>query len=264
MIKVGNMTQIITSTQNQYVKQARSLAQKKFRQQTGLFLVEGANLLKDMPLGVEVEYVLATQKRLEEADAFLSARTDVANSDVFLSRAHAYAVSDEVMQYVADTVSPYGICAVCKMPKSDFAMPKGNALLLDGVSDPGNLGTIFRTAAACGFCDIYLLDTADIYSPKVVRATLGTLFKVRAHQIDEETAIMLCGKTSSAALDMGGENILVNKPQAPILFVSGNEAHGVRDCLKKNAKHIYSLPMQNDVESLNVAVATAVAMYQSI
>lgn len=114
------------------------------------------------------------------------------------------------------------------------------------------------------FCDIYLLDTADIYSPKVVRATLGTLFKVRAFQIDEEQAISLCKSTSSAVLDMDGENILENKPKAPILFISGNEAHGVRDTLVKNAKKIYSLPMQNDVESLNVAVATAVAMYQSI
>lgn len=259
------MTQIITSTQNQYVKQARSLAQKKFRQQTGLFLVEGANLLKDMPTGVQVEYVLATQKRLDEAEKFFSASSeDMAENAVFSTRAHVYAVSDDVMEYVADTVSPYGICAVCKMPKNDFAMPCGNALLLDGVSDPGNLGTIFRTAVACGFCDIYLLDTADIYSPKVVRATLGTLFKVRACQIDEEQAISLCKSTSSAVLDMDGENILENKPKAPILFVSGNEAHGVRDTLVKNAKKIYSLPMQNDVESLNVAVATAVAMYQSI
>lgn len=69
------------------------------------------------------------------------------------------------MEYVADTVSPYGICAVCKMPKNDFAMPCGNALLLDGVSDPGNLGTIFRTAAACGFA-IYIFSTRRIYIPQ--------------------------------------------------------------------------------------------------
>lgn len=128
------------------------------------------------------------------------------------------------MEYVADTVSPYGICAVCKMPMNDFAMPCGNALLLDGVSDPGNLGTIFRTAAACGFCDIYLLDTADIYSPKVVRATLGTLFKVRACQIDEEQAISLCKSTSSAVLDMDGENILENKPKTPIFVCIGQRS----------------------------------------
>lgn len=84
------MTQIITSTQNQYVKQARSLAQKKFRQQTGLFLVEGANLLKDMPTGVQVEYVLATQKRFDEAEKFFSASSeDMAENAVFL-RARTY------------------------------------------------------------------------------------------------------------------------------------------------------------------------------
>ena len=261
------MTQIITSTQNQYVKQARSLAQKKFRLQTGLFLVEGANLLKDMPKDVQVEYVFATQRRLEEAQSFFSSSSDGQSSasDAFFStRAHVYCVSDEIMEYVADTVSPYGICAVCKIPSNEFAMPKGNALLLDGVSDPGNLGTIFRTAAACDFCDIYLLDTADIFSPKVVRATLGTLFKVRAYQINEQQAVELCRNTFSAVLDMDGENILESKPSAPVLLVSGNEAHGVRDCLVQNAKKVYSLPMRNGVESLNVAVATAVAMYHSI
>ena len=168
------------------------------------------------------------------------------------------------MQYVADTVSPYGIVAICKMPSTEFAMPKGNAVLLDGVSDPGNLGTILRTAAACDFNDVYLLDTADVFSPKVVRATLGGLFKVRLHEINESDALELMSETNSAVLDMGGMNILQNKPSTPVLLVAGNEAHGVRDSLKGAAKSIYSLPMRNEIESVNVAVATAVSMYQTL
>ena len=260
--------QIITSTKNQYVKEARSLSQKKFRNETGLFLVEGINLIKDMPSSVEVKYVLATPSREGEVeDIFFSKEKEheqKATQSVAFTRAQVYYVSDEVMAYVADTVSPYGICAVCKMPISEFRMPEGNALLLDGVSDPGNLGTIFRTAAACGFCDIYLLDTADIYSPKVVRATLGGLFKVRATEVNLDEAISLMRCTQSAVLDMDGSNILTDKAVSPVLFVAGNEAHGVRDELRKEAKKVYSLPMKNDIESLNVAVATAVAMYQTI
>ncbi len=256
------MTQIITSTKNQYVKQARSLAQKKFRNETGLFLVEGINLIKDMPSTVQIEYAFATLQRQEEAMSIFGAERN--GADFFYTRAQVYYVSEEVMAYIADTVSPYGICAVCKIPVLPFAMPKGNALLLDGVSDPGNLGTIFRTAAACDFCDIYLLDTADIFSPKVVRATLGGLFKVRAYEIDEAQAIELLRNTNSAVLDMDGANILENKPKNSVLLVSGNEAHGVRDVLRKEAKRVYSLPMKNQIESLNVAVATAVAMYQTV
>lgn len=258
------MTQIITSTKNQYIKQARALAKKKFRDETGLFLVEGANIIKDMPSSVEVQYVLATAQRESEAERFCSAYCSNASGELAFTRAQVYYVSDEVMSYVADTVSPYGLCAVCKMPQRAFALPSANALLLDGVSDPGNLGTILRTAAACDFCDVYLLDTADIYSPKVVRATLGGLFRVRTYEINEAQALELLAKSNSIVLDMGGENILESKPQAPVLLVAGNEAHGVRDIIKRNAKKAYSLPMKNEIESLNVAIATAVAMYQTL
>ncbi len=264
-IKAVRMTEIITSTKNQFVKKARSLSQKKFRKESGLFLVEGANIIKDMPSFVEVEYVLATPQRQGEVERAFGKESDGKSCDALdFTRAQAYYVSEEVMAYVADTVSPYGICAVCKMPSLDFQMPTGNALLLDGVSDPGNLGTILRTAAACNFCDVYLLDTADVFSPKVVRATLGGLFRVRLHEIDEAQALALLQNTNSAVLDMGGENILENKPVSPTLLVAGNEAHGVREVLKRAAKNTYSLPMKNEIESLNVAVATAVSMYQTL
>ena len=247
--------EIISSTQNRLVKLARSLAQKKFREETGLFLVEGINLLRDMPCDVEVQFAFATERRFDEAQEIFAGK-NVADG--------VYAVSDAVMQSVADTLNPYGIAAACKMPKREFKLPKGNALLLDGVSDPGNIGTILRTAAACGFCDVYLLNTADFYSPKVVRSTLGALFKSRVYEIDENEALELMQKNNSAILDMNGKNILSAKPQAPILFVAGSEAHGVRESLKNAAKQSYSLPMKNNIESLNVAVATAVAMYQTI
>ncbi len=207
-----------------------------------------------MPRSVLPEYVFSTADRLEEAKQIFANREGVS----------IYQVSDSVIESLADTATPYGIAAVCKMPKTEFAEPHGNALLLDGVSDPGNMGTILRTAAACDFCDIYLLDTVDVYSPKVIRATLGALFKVRVHEVDEAQALALVRNTSSAALDMGGRNMLQTKVKAPVLFVAGNEAHGVRQCLKDEVKEVYSLPMKNQIESLNVAVATAVAMYQTI
>lgn len=246
------MHEIITSSQNQYVKEVRSLATKKFRDKTGLFVVEGGNIFKDLPPFVNVEYILATEEREVEVENLL-----------VYTRARVYYVTDGIMKSLSDTVTPYGIIAVLRKPEREFRLPSGNALLLDGVSDPGNIGTIIRTAAARGFQDVYLCDTADVYSPKVVRSTLGGLFKVNLYEIDEAQAEYLLDNTSSAVLDMDGEDLTTAKISAPVLFVAGSEAHGVRQNFSDRAKRILSLPMKNNVESLNVAVATAVAMYQT-
>lgn len=217
-------------------------------------MTEGKNLLKDLPPHVEIEFILTTAERFDEANALSKAHGE----------AKVFAAADGLIKSVADTQTPYGIIAVCKIPSAEFSLPMGNAILLDGVADPGNVGTIFRTAAACDFKDIYLVDSADIYSPKVVRATLGGLFKVNAHVIDADVAADLIRSTNSAVLDMDGENLLSTKIDKPILFIAGNEAHGVRQEFKQIAKKTYSLPMQNGVESLNVAVASAVAMFRTI
>ena len=246
--------EIITSAKNQYVKLAKSLAEKKFRRETGLFFVEGKNLIKDLPKSVQIDYIFATEERETEANELANAH---AGAKIIL-------VTESIIGQIADTMTPYGIVAICKIPNTEFKMPNGNALLLDGVADPGNVGTIFRTAAACGFNDVYLVDSVDVYSPKVVRATLGGLFKVNAYVIDADTAKNLIKNSNSAALDMGGKNILKENIVQPILFIAGNEAHGVRDEFESLAKEVYSLPMQNDVESLNVAVATSVAMYKTV
>lgn len=253
------MTDIISSTRNQFVKLAKSLQEKKFRSETGLFLAEGINLLKDMPDSVTVEYIFVTKQRMDE---FSSISSSERSSGLFYTRAQVYCVTEEVMQYISDTKTPYGILAVCRIPERSFRLPEKNAILLDGVSDPGNIGTIIRCAAACDFKDVYLLDTADLYSPKVVRATLGGLFRVNTYVINAEEAEELISSTQSIALDMNGENILEKKVEGPVLLIAGSEAHGVRKDFLDLAGKIYSLPMHNGIESLNVAIASAVAMYQ--
>jgi len=244
--------EIISSTKNQYVKLAHSLSQKKFREETGLFLVEGVNIIKDMPIDVEIEMAFTTKARYDEAVSFFKEKTSI------------YVLEDKVFEYVSDTVSPYGIAAVLKIKKADFKMPTGKALLLDHIQDPGNLGTIYRTAAACDFKEIYLLNCVDLYSPKVVRSTLGGLFKINTYEINDDEALKLVKGTNSACLDMDGENILTAKLDKDVVFICGNEAHGVSDVLTSSCKHVYSLPMKNGIESLNVAIATAVAMYKTL
>lgn len=214
--------------------------------------MEGVNIIKDMPADVEIEMAFSTKARYDEAFSF------------FKEKANIYVLEDKVFEYVSDTVSPYGIAAVLKIKKAAFKMPNGKALLLDHIQDPGNLGTIYRTAAACDFKEIYLLNCVDLYSPKVVRSTLGGLFKVNTYEIDEDEALELVKGTNSAVLDMNGENILTSKLSKDIVFVCGNEAHGVSEIFKNSCKKVYSLPMKNGIESLNVAIATAVAMYKTL
>ena len=90
------------------------------------------------------------------------------------------------------------------------------------------------------------------------------MFKVKVYSVDEAQALKLMRECDSCVLDMGGQSILNEKINSSVMFVSGSEAHGVRETLKREAKRVYSLPMKNQIESLNVAVATAVAMYQTV
>lgn len=243
---------IITSTQNKTVKLARSLAEKKFREHAGLFLVEGVNIVKDLPADAEVEFVLVAEGRQAESAELLAC-----------TRAQVYYVSEAVMKSLSDTVTPYGFAAAVRIPRREFALPAGNALILDGVSDPGNLGTIIRTAAATGFDDVYLLDCADPYAPKTVRASMGGVFRVRLFKVDEQQAVEVAGNRNSVALDMAGEYITDSRPVQPVVYIAGSEAHGIRKSLLDAAKRVIALPMKNGMESLNVAVATAVAIYQT-
>lgn len=240
--------EIITSTQNRTVKAFRALSEKKFREREGLFPVEGGNILRDIPPSAVVKYVLALPSRADEACArFGESRVTV--------------VSDEVMKSISDTVTPYGLAAAVEIPKGEFALPSGNALLLDGVSDPGNLGTVIRTAAATGFEDVYLLGCTDAYAPKAVRASMGGIFRVRVCAVDNEQASALVRGTFSVALDMAGESLFASPVPAPCLIVAGSEAHGVDKALLGEVKSVRSLPMTGGMESLNVAVAAGIAMY---
>lgn len=243
--------EVITSTSNQYVKLARSLSQKKFRDESDLFVVEGVNILKDMP-ALRVEFFLVDEEKVE---SFASITQKFA--------APVYLVQSRIFSAVSDTVSPQGIIAVVKQKILDFTLPDGNALVLDKVADAGNLGTILRTAAAADFSSVYMLECADFYSPKVVRASMGGIFKIKCYNVNESEALSVISATQSYALDMEGKPLSQLKKSSPITLIGGSEAQGIRESLMQAAKQIVSLPMENNMESLNVAVALAVAMYST-
>ncbi|MDR3215876.1 MAG: RNA methyltransferase [Clostridiaceae bacterium] len=243
---------IITSVSNDKIRFLRKLKDKKHRAETGLTLVEGGNAVRDLPNLVTVEYVAVTVERESEFTGAVSEK---------FKNAEILTVSQNVMDALSDTETPYGIIAAVRTAFAPFALPTGNALLLDGVSDAGNLGTVLRTAAACGFDDVYLLNTADVFSPKTIRASMGAVFQLKIRDITLNEAVKLLQKTESAALDMGGKSLFDTVFGGAVTLVLGAEAHGVSSEVLSACKYTVSLPMKR-MESLNAGVAAGVAMYE--
>lgn len=242
---------IISSNSNKYVKLLKSLSDKKSRDENGLFLAEGERLIKDMPSDYSTEFMLVAQNKLDEF-SYLTAGKKF------------FAATESVIKYACDTVTPSGIVAAVKKVSRPFELPRSNALLLDSLQDSGNVGTIIRTAVSCGFDDIYLYRCADAFSPKAVRASMSGIFKARVYEVNYGECKTLLTGTNSYALDMDGDNLFKANLIGKVVFVAGSEAHGVSDEIKSLCKGSVALPMGNNMESLNVAVATGVAMYYTV
>lgn len=243
----GNIM-LITSTQNSKVKRVRALLKdKKARDESNAFVVEGVTMVKDIPDFCKPETILVKQSKLDKYENLLC---KVSEYDV---------VKDEVFDSMCDTVTPNGIIVVLK--KFETKPISGDmVLLLDGVSDAGNVGTILRSAACRGVETIVLCDCADIYSPKVVRASMGGIFFVNCIQTDRKTALNLLKEYDVVCLDMDGESIYEYKRNGKIALAVGNEAHGVSEEIRANSAYTLAIPIKN-VESLNAGVSASISMF---
>lgn len=250
----------ITSRENKLLKTVRSLHNKKGRAQTGLYFAEGVRLV-----GEALSYITDEVKFILMSDSYAKDNEKVVR-DIDKRGIDVYIAPDKLFDYACDTQTPQGIAAVIEMPKInsvDFDK-MGYILILDGVSEPGNMGTIIRTAEAAGIELVILMDgCADIYNPKVVRAAMGSLFRMRFLQGDIKTVSELKDKGFSViatALENSYpiKEIELNGRRA---IVIGNEAHGVTPEMLAVADKSVRIDMQGKVESLNAAVAAGIAMY---
>ena len=167
-------------------------------------------------------------------------------------------ITHEIASLLSNTINTSGVFAVVEYKEQAFAMPKGKFLILDKIADPGNLGTIIRTALAFGFTDIYLYNCVDYKNDKVLRSTMGTIFDVNLYQVSIQQ-LELLSKFCVINADMSGMdmNKFTKKVDGIIL---GNEANGVSKEVSLLTKNVVSIPMKNEVESLNVAIAGAILM----
>ena len=243
---------VITSIANEKVKLLRSLADAKNRKELGLYVAEGANLVKDIPSPESVRLLFVKESKQSQFAEIISRFP----SEVVV-------LSDDLFDRVSDTVTPAGIAAVVKIPKStDISdINDEKIIVLDHVADAGNVGAVLRTAVAAGYKTAVLLGSADPYSPKAVRASMSAIFKINLCFSNNNA--FLCSKNivnyDIMVLDMAGENIFSHVPQRKYALVVGNEAHGVSDEIKAVGRKL-SIPM-TAMESLNAAVSAGVAMY---
>ena len=243
---------ILTSKNNPLIKETASLKDKKFRKQLGLFLVEGVKMTKEaLQSACEVDRVFVCES-CEQDLSFL----DGVSEDKIVY------VSSAVMQTMADEKTPQGILCRVKIPDLPLQAPAKSCLILDGVADPGNVGTIIRTANAAGYDEIYLTQScADPYSPKSVRASMSGIFFTRVYQAERSQILQTLVNVPIIVADMGGENVFTFTAPKTFALVIGNEANGVSAECRERAAYTVKIPMRATQESLNAGVSAGILAY---
>ena len=254
---------MITSTSNEKIKHVALLIKSaKARREEGAFVVEGERIASEVPQDI-LEECFVTEDRIVEGGI----------RDVFPYDVTPTVVSEAVFKKMSDTKSPQGILCVCRkrtVPLEELLASKKDGplklLVLERIQDPGNLGTMIRTAEGAGF-DAIIADegTADVYNPKVTRSTMGSLFRIPVIYTSDllYAADMLKDHSVTIyAAHLNGETDYRKARYGDrVAFLIGNEGNGLSDEISGRADMLVKIPMQGKLESLNAAVAAALLMY---
>lgn len=244
---------VIQSIKNEKVKKWKKLLTKKGREKSGLFLVEGEHLVEEAHRARLIEELIITEQFLSRLDSS------------YLDEYETYQISREVEKVISDTETPQGIFAICRQLAKPVNVTGKRFLLIDAVQDPGNIGTMLRTADACGIDMVVLGEgCADLYNAKVLRAAQGSHFHLPIvkgnlyHWLEKLQGMQI--PVYGTALE-NGEVMTVVEPGHPFALIVGNEGRGVdHKLLAQTTKNLY-IPIYGKSESLNVSVATGILLY---
>ena len=256
---------MITSTSNARIKQLALWNQKaKERRKDGVFIAEGIKMFEEAPAGwIKEVYV---------SESFYNKVTDAQMKK--LEQNNYEVVSDTVFQKVSDTQTPQGILCVLKRPEYTFMdlgmLRKSQPLVmvLEDIQDPGNLGTILRTGEGAGVTGVIMTkETVDIFNPKTIRATMGSIYRMPFLYVDSiEEAIEKLKRNNIQvyAAHLKGERSYseLNYTRGTA-FLIGNEGNGLKEKTAALADTYLKIPMEGRVESLNAAIASAILMYEA-
>lgn len=253
---------MISSTSSSQVKHVIQLLKKaKVRKEFSEFVVEGARMVKEVPKDRLVKMYVSETFYENHRDFFENVSKDKLET-----------VSDRVFCQMSDTQTPQGVMAVVKMAQAEFKDVMGDKpliLMIENLQDPGNLGTIVRMGEGAGVSGIIMSsNTVDIYNPKTIRSTMGSVYRVPFMYVQDFTEAMKKCKAEGVTLyaaHLDGKNTYLeenyNKPTA---FLIGNEGNGLSQSATEAADKLVRIPMEGQVESLNAAIACTVLTYEAM
>lgn len=257
---------VIESLENSKVKDACALQQKKFRRETGCFLAEGVKLVETaLQSGVQVERLFFCR----QLSAWERAAQLVATAESMAVQ--CYEVSERVMRKISTEDNPQAICAVCRIPeynmKEIIGRAQGCIIVLDALQDPGNVGTIIRSADAAGCLGVLACSgTVDIFNPKTVRAAMGSSFHlpcVEMHDTAQAIALLKDAGYIVVYTAADGEYPVHEYDfPAKLAIIIGNEGNGVSEQAAALCDQSLAIPIWGKAESLNASIAASIVIYQ--
>jgi RNA methyltransferase, TrmH family len=259
--------EMITSNQNSLIKEVKSLKLKKNREEKRLFFIEGERLVGE-----------AVKEKVEICRVFVSSSyiKDITTEKVLKSieklEYQVYEISDKLFEEISDTESPQGILAVIKMKKymlSDIFNERSFIIILDSIQDPGNMGTMIRTADASGATGIiYSKGCVDLYNPKVLRGTMGSVFHlpiIYCENLFETIKEIKQNNIKVYAAHLKAESNYFNVDMKNnVAIIIGNEANGISDDISTLSDILVKIPMLGKSESLNASIAASLIMYEVV
>ncbi len=238
----------ISSRKNAEIVKLVSLKDKKYRDELGLYLVEGEKSVKEaVKFGADIDLIVGT---LDKVQNYLNGDFKVIT------------VTKQIADYCSDSVTPQGIVAVVKKPENRLIAPLSNSVLLDNVQDPGNVGTVIRTMVALGIKDVYTISCADPYSPKAVRASMSGIFNVNVHDGSYDEVFNCLKGVTVISGDMKGESVFTYKPPERFCLSIGSEGRGLSKKVREFSNAFVKIPMSDKMESLNAGVSASILLYQ--
>lgn len=258
------MLTVIRSRENQNVKWlSRLVSSPKFRKKENSFVVEGVRLCN------EAVFNKVSIKALFVGETFYNDNSSKIEQ-LINNAPKIFLLSDSVLNFVSDTETPQGVICVCEMENSVLSIEKGNYIALENLQDPANVGTIFRTAAAFGIDGIILSSgCCDIYSPKVLRGTMGAVFKQPFMIVDDFAGFVAeCNakkiKTLACALKEDSKSLtqISLSYENGMIALIGNEGKGLSEDVINLCNESIIIPMKAGVESLNASVAASIIMWE--
>ena len=256
--------QVITSKDNEIIKHIKKLADKKYRDQNNCYIVEGIKLVEEaIQEDAEIEKIVICEECTNTSEISKSLMYEIAKYNCIY-------VTEKIFKTISQVMNPQGIMAIIKKSKERPTIKYDEDIIvaLDDIQDPGNLGTILRTVDSIGLKQLIVSKgTADVYNPKVVRSSMGAIFRVEVIEVENLKETIEAMKRNNFELvvtSLQTESSIYDVEYKKKIIVIGNEANGVSKEIQDMADKKIKIPMLGKTESLNASVATAIILYEYI